>query len=123
MVPAFVAIEYNIVNGRWAQFLWNCFDEWREIIDVARDGYLLIGAPEQSAALTELWTLCERDERECREALEGPAWSFAEFTSRSYAAPSNGWEHLFCDEAVHEKRLTWLEANEARVRKAMGMID
>jgi len=82
----------------------------------------LIGAPEQSAALTELWTLCERDERECRETLEQPTWLFAEFTSRSYAVPPNGWEPLFYDEALHEKRWSWLAANEPRVRKAMGML-
>ena len=67
MIPAFGEIEYNLSNGGWAQFLWNCFGCWRDIINVARDGYLLIGAPEQSAALTTLWTLCERDERECGE--------------------------------------------------------
>jgi hypothetical protein len=38
MIHAFVAIEYNICNGGWAQFLWNCFDDWREIINVAREG-------------------------------------------------------------------------------------
>jgi hypothetical protein len=123
MIPACGAIEYNISNGGWAQFLWNCFDEWREIINIARDGYLLIGASEQSAALAELWTLCERDERECREALEQPTWLFGEFTSRSYSAPSNGWEDLFYDEAMYEKRLAWLAGNEARVRRAMGMLD
>src|ERR1700733_11366520 len=108
MIPAFGAIEYNISNGGWAQFLWNCFDEWREIINIARDGYLLTGAPEQSAALAELWTLCERDERECREAQEQSEtgnWLFGEFTSRSYSAPSNDWEDLLCDEAMYEKRL------------------
>jgi len=26
MIPAFGAIEYNICNGGWAQFLWNCFE-------------------------------------------------------------------------------------------------
>jgi len=133
MIPAFGAIEYNLGNGGWAQFLWNCFDDRREIINVARDGYLLIGAPEQSAALDTLWTLCERDERECREMLEradaefkrkGPdAWSsiFAKFTSRSYSAPPNDWEPLFYDEGVYEKRLVWLAANEARVRAALGL--
>lgn len=126
MIPAFVAIEYNISNGGWAQFLWNCFGEWREIIDIARDGYLLTGAPEQSAALAKLWTLCERDERECREALEQlekGIWLFGEFTSRSYSAPSTGWEELFWDDALYEKRLAWMAANEARLRRAMGMID
>ena len=124
MIPAFGAIEYNISNGGWAQFLWNCFGEWREIIDVARDGYLLIGAPEQSAALGELQTLCERDERECREAHEQVnkgLWLFAEFTSRTRSAPSDDWEELFWDKALYEKRLTWLAANEVRVRAAMGL--
>lgn len=124
MVPAFVAIEYNIANGGWAQFLWNCFGEWRDIIDIARQGYLLIGAPEQSAALTELWALCERDERECREALdqlEKGKWLFAEFTSRSYSAPSHGWEDLFWDDALFEKKFAWLSANEARVCAAMEL--
>jgi hypothetical protein len=135
MIPAFGEIEYNLSNGGWAQFLWNCFGYWREIINIARDGYLLIGAPEQSAALTTLWTLCERDERECGEmhnrAIEewekkGPdAWSaiFGKFTSRSYSAPSNDWEPLFYDEGVYVKRLAWLTANEARVRKVLGMVD
>jgi hypothetical protein len=58
MIPAFDRIEYNLSNGGWAQFLWNCFGYWRDVINAARDGYLLIGAPEQSAALTTLWTLC-----------------------------------------------------------------
>ena len=42
MIPAFGEIEYNLGNGGWAQFLWNCFRRWREIIDVAKAGYLLI---------------------------------------------------------------------------------
>ena len=135
MIPAFDRIEYNLSNGGWAQFLWNCFGYWRDVINIARDGYLLIGAPEQSVALTTLWTLCERDERECGEmhdramaewAKKGPdAWSsiFAKFTSRSYSAPSNDWEPLFYGDDVYEKRLAWLAANEARVRKAIGMLD
>ena len=135
MIPAFGAIEYNISNGGWAQFLWNRFGEWRDVITIAKEGYLLIGAPEQSAALTELWALCERDERECGEmhkqanaAFErkgSDAWSsiFGKFTSRSYSAPSHGWEELFYDDALYEKRDAWLAANEARVRKALGMMD
>jgi hypothetical protein len=135
MIPAFGEIEYNLSNGGWAQFLWNCFGCWREIINVARDGYLLIGAPEQSAALTTLWTLCERDERECGEMhkraiaeweKKGPdAWSaiFGKFTSRSYSAPSNDWEELFWGDSLYEKRLAWLAANEVRVRKVLGMVD
>ena len=133
MIPAFVDIEYNISNGGWAQFLWNCFADWREVINVAREGYLLIGAPEQSAALTELWTLCERDERECGEMHEranakfetkgtdGRSDVFGKFTRRSYLAPSFDWEDVLCDDALHEKRSAWLAANEARLRAAMGL--
>ncbi len=134
MIPAFDSVEYNLCNGGWAQFLWNCFGYWREIINIARDGYLLIGAPEQSAALTTLWTLCERDEHECSETQKraeaefdeerhGSPPFFAEFTARSYSAPPNDWEPLFHDRDVYDKRLAWLAANEARVRKAIGMLD
>ena len=134
MIPAFGEIEYNLSNGGWAQYLWNCFDCWRDIINIARDGYLLIGAPEQSAALTTLWTLCERDERECGEMYKRAmaewekspdAWSpiFAGFTSRSYSAPSDDWQKLFWDKGLYKKRLAWLAANEACVRKALGMAD
>ncbi len=133
MIPAFVDIEYNISNGGWAQFLWNCFPHWREIINIAREGYLLIGTSEQSAALSELWTLCERDERECGDMREranaefeanGPdGWSdiFGKFTSRGYSAPAPDWERLFWDGALYEKRSAWLAANEARLRAAMGL--
>ena len=31
------------------------------------------------------------------------------------------WENLFWGEALYERRLAWLAANEARVRKAYGM--
>lgn len=131
MIAAFNDIEYNIGNGGWAQFLWNCFGHWRKIIEDGREGYLLIGATEQSAALDTLWALCERDERECGETIErslaesdderyGSPPFFAEFTSRSYSAPSNDWEPLFYDDGgAHEKRLAWFAANEFRVRKAL----
>ena len=126
--------EYNLANGGWAQFLWNCFDYRRPAIESAKEGYLLIGAPEQSAALETLRTLCERDERECEALLErseaefdedryGSPPFFAEFTSRSYSAPASDWEPLFSERGVYEKRLVWLAANEARVRRAMGILD
>lgn len=133
MIPAFGAIEYNLSNGGWAQFLWNRIEEWRDIIKVAREGYFLIGAPEQAAALDTLWSLCERDERECYEMHEranaafrkngSDAWSeiFGQLTSRSYSAPGNDWEELFWDDALYKKREAWLAANEARVRTAMGL--
>ena len=132
MISAFNALEYNISNGGWAQFLWNCFPDWRAIIADAKEGYLLIGAPEQSAALDKLYALCERDERECyemhkraNEAFEkerNDGWStiFGEFTSRDRSAAADDWEELFWDKALYEKRRSWLAANEARVRQAYG---
>ena len=133
MIAAFDDIEYNLGNGGWSQFLWNCFGYWRQIINVAEEGYCLIGATEQSAALATLRALCERDERECGETIErsvreddgstnAPPY-FAEFTARSYSAPPNDWEPLFYGEAVYQKRLDWLVANEARVRRALGILD
>jgi hypothetical protein len=133
MIPAFNELEYNLSNGGWAQFLWNCFSYWRQIIDVAKQGYLMIGAPEQSAALETLRTLCARDERECGELLqqsekeydgspEGPPY-FAEFTARSYSAPRNDWEPLFYGDEIYQKRLAWLAENEARIRKAIGLLE
>jgi hypothetical protein len=135
MIPAFCAIEYNISNGGWAQFLWNCIEDWRAIIADAKEGYVLIGAAEQSAALDKLYSLCERDERECCEMhkranaafkKEGSdAWSeiFGQFTSRSYSAPGNDWGDLFWDDALYKRREAWLAANEARVRKALDMMN
>lgn len=129
MIPAFGAVEYNISNGGWAQFLWNCFPYWRAIIADAKEGYLLIGAPEQSAALDILYGLCERDEKECAETIAKSMkdrldrWGsyFSGFTSRSYLATGNEWEELFWDDALYEKRLAWLAANEARVQAALGL--
>ena len=129
MIYAFGAIEYNICNGGWAQFLWNCFPYWRAIIGDAKEGYLLIGAPEQSAALDILYRLCERDEKECAETIEKSMkdrldrWGsyFSGFTSRSGWAAGDDWEELFWGDALYEKRLAWLAANETRLRAAMEL--
>lgn len=134
MIAAFDDIEYNLNNGGWAQFLWNCLGYWRQIIETAREGYRLIGATEQCAALNTLWAVCERDEGECRETIErseaefdeeryGSPPFFADFTSRSYFAPADDWESLFADDnGLYEKRVLWLAANEGRVRRAIGRI-
>lgn len=59
------------------------------------------------------------------EKKRSDAWSaiFGEFTSRSYSAPSDDWEELFWGDGLYKKRLAWLAANEARVRKALGLLD
>jgi hypothetical protein len=134
MIPAFDAIEYNLANGGWAQFLWNCFGAWRQFIDTAREGYSLIGGREQSEALEQLLILCERDEHQCEETLEKSEREdtgltedipyFAEFTKRSYSSPVKEWEKCFWSESgIYQKRLAWLAVNEARVRKAIGVLN
>ena len=127
MIPAFDEIEYNIANGGWAQLLWNCHGCWRQLLDIAREGYKLIGASAQAAAIDELYTLCERDDAECRAAIladESSLENFAEFTGRNDVANDPVWERLFWAESgISKKRFEWLEKNEARVRKAVGRLD
>jgi uncharacterized protein DUF4375 len=118
MLYAMNAIEYNISNGGWSQFLWNCFERWRAILTTAQDGYALIGANEQANALNILRELCERDEADCISAQareDGSMSTFAEYTRKSYGNRGNDWEALFWGD-IYEKRLAWLEANESRIR-------
>jgi hypothetical protein len=123
MISAFDALEYNIANGGWSQVLWNCYGCWRELIAIAREGYVTIGAPERASALADLQALCEEHESACEAALlaeDGSMNSFAEFTRRSYGAKGNDWQRLFwSDSGIYEQRLAWLEQNEHRVRRAV----
>jgi hypothetical protein len=126
MISAFDELEYNISNGGWAQFLWNCNGCWRQLIDIAHEGYLLIGALEQASALHELRVLCERDATEAEAELaseDGSLEHASNFTRRSYAKGPD-WERLFwSDSGVYERRLAWLEQNEFRVRQIIGRFD
>lgn len=125
MLQAFNVIEYNISNGGWSQFLWNCLPNWRSILNTAQEGYQLIGATEQARALDTLRSLCEQDEPECLSAIEredGSMETFAEFTRRSYGNSDNDWEALFWGD-IYEKRAAWLNANEGRIRSLIGRID
>ena len=125
MLYAMNVIEYNISNGGWSQFLWNCFDQWRAILETARDGYSLIGATKQAEALNILRELCELDQAECLSAQEkedGSMDAFAEYTRRSYLSKENDWEELFWGD-IYERRLAWLESNESRIRAIVGRLD
>ena len=124
MIPAFEALEYNISNGGWAQFLWNCWGCWPQLLDIAQPGYRLIGAPNQARAIDDLRQLCERDDRECEEAMINSVKEdrfnhyFESFTSRVYTEPGNDWQdYFFPDSGVYEARLRWLEANEALIKR------
>ena len=127
MVPAFLMLEHDMINGGWAQALWNSFGNWRELIEIARAGYKLIGgASEQLSALNEFYVLCESNETECEEAIareDGTLKSFGEFTKRSYLASGNKWEMaLWPGTSAYWKRLDWLEKNESHIRITLGRL-
>jgi len=125
MLYAFNVIEYNISNGGWSQFLWNCLSNWRAILTTAQAGYSLIGATEQANALNTLRHLCEQDEPACLAAIQredGSMDTFAEYTKRSYLSDEKDWESLFWGD-IYAKRLAWLEANESRIRTILGRFD
>jgi hypothetical protein len=124
MIPAFNALEYNISNGGGAQFLWNCWGCWPQLLDIAQPGYRLIGAHYQANAIDDLRRLCERDDQECEAAMINSVkennfnYYFEPFTSRIITEPGNDWQELFFhDSGAYETRLRWLEDNEALVRQ------
>ncbi|SER25007.1 protein of unknown function [Solimonas aquatica] len=125
MLYAFNVIEYNISNGGWSQFLWNCLPNWRSILETAQKGYRLIGANEQADTLETLRSLCEQDESECLAAIErndGSMNTFAEFTRRSYRNTYSDWQSLFWGD-IYERRTAWLNENEERLRSLIGRND
>lgn len=122
MIPAFQAIEYNLGNGGWSQLLWNCFGTWRRLLEIAAEGYELIGAKEQQDALKPLHEVLSRDEAECARYLQMAAdeegsETFAEYTSRSFAKPGYEWQSVFYyDSGIIELRHAWLEAHAAEIQ-------
>jgi hypothetical protein len=129
MIPAFQALEYNINNGGWAQFLWNCFGCWPQLLEIAQPGYHLIGAHDQARAIDDLRRLCERDDGECEAAMlrsveEDDFSHFSSFTNRVITEPGNDWQDLFFyDSGAYETRLRWLKDNEALVRQLINAAD
>ncbi|QDU09413.1 DUF4375 domain-containing protein [Gimesia aquarii] len=126
MIPVFQAIEYNIDNGGWSQFLWNCYGTWPRMVEIAADGYELIGARPQREALELLREILAAHEVECasfmrKAAKERGSTIFAEFTKRSYAQPGNDWQDLFYyNSGINELRLAWLAQHATQVRILMS---
>jgi hypothetical protein len=126
MILAFDALEYNIDNGGWAQLLWNCLGQWRVLLEIAEEGYNTIGALPQARAIREIWKLCAESELECTIALSAAgdtADGFAEFAARSYAVGPDWQELFYHNSTAYEQRLSWLQRNAARVRRAVGLYD
>ena len=117
MVPAFNFLEHNLIKGGWAQFLWNGFGSWEELIKIARQGYDLIGVdPSVLDALDTLSQLCERNAAECAQELAAEDWRFARFIESMANKEHDietGWEMLlWSGTPAYWKRLTWLDQNE-----------
>ncbi|QDU42635.1 hypothetical protein Mal52_11020 [Symmachiella dynata] len=128
LVAATNTIEYNISNGGWGQFLWNCHGTWRRLLAIGHEGYKLIGADAQADALQELGVLCERDIEECREYIrradaEQDFKYPASFTAQRVFFEEDHWTNLFYSTSgVYEKRLEWLEKNQERVLEALMYV-
>ena len=89
MFPAFDAVDYNLTNGGWAQLLWNCYSNWRRLLDICEQGYRLIGAGAQAAAIPALRARLAADEAECAAFMKQADATtfemvFADYTARSY---------------------------------------
>ena len=123
IVSAFRVLEHNMINGGRAQFLWNCFGNWRHLIEIAREGYgLFDGTSEQLNALDLLTAYCERDEKRCEIAIQnedGSLESFNAFIKNSLSNLSDNddkWEMLLWSGGdAYWKRLKWLALNRSRI--------
>lgn len=117
MVPTFNFLEANLIKGGWAQFLWNGFGSWQQIIKIAHQGYDLIGVdPSVSHALNKLSQFCERNDAECAQELAAEDWGFSRFIESMEKKESDldtGWEMLlWSGTPAYWKRLTWLDQKE-----------
>ena len=123
------ALEYNISNGGWGQFLWNCRGGWRILLRLAEQGYELLDCPEQVRAVKKLRQLCKENEADCDEhlrlAVEKDDFSyFGAFCRLGYPDPlrkGKTWQSAFyqSDGEIRRKRHAWLVANASMIRKAL----
>ena len=117
------ALEYNISNGGWGQFLWNCRGAWRILLWLAEQGYRELDCPEQVRAVKKLKRLCQENEADCdkyqRLAVEKDDFSyFGAFCERGYGKK---WQSAFYDEhgEIRRKRHAWVVANASMIRRAL----
>ncbi len=125
MVPAFKFLEHNMINGGWAQFFWNGFDYWRLLIEIASEGYQVIGAkPEVFGALDKLFELCEANEAGCEKELDSDDWDFSKFIAsmhKKYGIEGTRFEMLLWSGTdMYWKRLSWLDQNEDLVQRLLS---
>ena len=127
------SIEYNIANGGWGQFLWNCLPHWRLMIDIAAKAYPMTGAPRHAEALGDLRRCCLHSEADAmatkrraiaeRNFLVHTYPLFGEFLDRARAYDDGQWQHVFYGDDAHLALLTWLAANEGLFRRYLGQVN
>jgi len=64
--------------------------------------------------------VAERDAAETEEEMQASVQFFAEYMKLTEAETGTDWERLFYGTDIYEKRLTWLEANGARILAMIG---
>ena len=119
------ALEGEISNGAWGQLLWNTFPNWRVVLELARDGYASMPAPEQLNAIPLLHAKLAEYEKGCRAAMQRAVAGnfekeFAGFTSIGYSDSKFKPQIAFLDPNLGAARNQWLERNRAEVLKALA---
>jgi hypothetical protein len=127
MIPAIDSIESEVSNGAWGQLLWNTLPNWQELLETARDGYLLIGANSHASAVDELAVKLGEHAASCAAAqaevtdAESFNRTFGRFTAPGYADVKFSAQVTIANSDSDVKRLAWLEANERAVLEAIGV--
>ena len=124
------SLEYNVSNGGWGQFLWNCVAHWRVMLDIAEKAYVLTGAPDHAAIIPELRRCCDHCEADAiasraraaaeRNYLVEGYPMFGEFLDRARAYDDGNWQTVFYGEQAWHARLRWLAANDGLMRRYLG---
>ncbi|WP_075111691.1 DMP19 family protein [Noviherbaspirillum massiliense] len=122
-IVAFDSVEEEITNGGWAQLLWNTYPNWRELLEIAREGYAYFGDDHRASTIAKLSKVFGEHENDCAKYMqkcideESFNKNFAEFTYRGYGSkPLYGEEIFFSD----GPRLTWLVEKRRVIEAVIG---
>jgi hypothetical protein len=123
-VVAMDTVEGEISNGAWGQLLWNTFPNWRDVLDLAANGYDMIGATTQANAIPALAEKLAAFESKCAAAMKRAETGsfeteFGNFTSTGYMDTLFTEQTLFTNADLPQIRHEWLSANQAVVLQAI----
>jgi hypothetical protein len=109
-------LENDVCNGGLAQFLWNFFYHWRDILEDCAYAYSVIGASAQASAIPEVIRILQEHEAACSVYIERASTTknpagfdvWYESAERTMDSP---FDSLFCDtRTLAAKRASWLSA-------------